>query len=247
MSLSVFCRVWLGLLLFFSTQSAYADPVIMATGEWIPYTSENLEDRGEFTRRVTRVFQKMGIETDYRFYPWRRCFDSVLKGRIWAAFPYAYTPERAEKVMYSDPISCSRTLFFYYDAAGDREAPVFQQFSDLKPYRLGGITGYFYEETFKRAGLTVDYVSKEIYGMEKLIRGRIDLMPVNERVAWYLIHTHFPEYADKFKFVSTPLAENLLCLIVSKTYPGSSELLKKFNAALKICVEKEYIEIDICK
>ena len=247
MSLSALCRIWIGVLLFFSTIPAYGNPVIMATGEWIPYTSETLEDHGEFTHRVTRVFQEMGIEPDYRFYPWRRCFDSVVKGRAWAAFPYAYTPERADKVMYSDPISCSRTLFFYYDAVGDREVPVFRQLSDLKPYRLGGITGYYYEETFKKAGLTVEYVNKEIYGIEKLIRGRIDLMPVNERVAWHLIHTHFPQYADNFKFIFPPLTENLLYLIVSKAYPRGIELLKEFNAALKTCVEKKYIEIDTCK
>ncbi len=241
------CRIWIALLLFFGTLPAYGQTVTMAAGEWIPFTSETMEDHGEFTHRVTRVFQEMGIEPDYRFYPWSRCFDAVVKGRVWAAFPYAYTPERADKVWYSEPLSCSRTLFFYYDAAGVRKPPTFHQLSDLKPYRLGGVNGYYYEVMFKEAGLAVEYVNKEIYGMEKLIRGRIDLMPVNERVAWHLIHTHFRQYADNFKVISPSLTENSLHLIVSKAFPGSRELLMEFNAALKKCIEKERIEIDTCK
>ena len=247
MSRPALCRIWAGWLLFFAALPAYGQTVItMATGEWIPLSSENMENHGEFTHRVSRILQEMDIKPDYRFYPWTRCFDAVVKGRVWAAFPYAYTPERAEKVWYSEPLSCSRTYFFYYDAAGDREPPVFNKLVDLKPYRLGGVNGYYYEKRFKRAGLTVDYVNKEIYGLEKLIRGRIDLMAINERVARHLIHTHLGQYMDSFKFISPPLSENSLYLVVSKAFPGSRELLMKFNATLKKCIENRYIEIDPC-
>ena len=95
------------ILLWCSVSSAQS--LKIATGEWAPITSRKMEGYGEFTRLATIVFKEMGIEPDYCFYPWRRCFDSVEKNRVWAGFPYSYTRERSEKVWFSDPLSCSTT------------------------------------------------------------------------------------------------------------------------------------------
>lgn len=219
----------------------------IATGEWIPFTSASMAHFGEFTKRVTIVFNEMGAEPDYLFYPWGRCFDSVEKGRIWAAFPYSYTLGRAKKVWFSDRLSCSKTVFFYYDGEGTTREYHFEHLKDLKSYRIGGVTGYFYEESFKNAGLHVDFVNKEINALEKLKMGRIDLMPVNERVGWRLIETHFPDDAHKFHTLANPLSVNPLHLIVSKGYPGSKELLERFNNAVQRCIQKGLIKIEICE
>lgn len=247
MSKSPMVSVCLLIMLISISLPAHGESIPLATGEWIPYTSSTLEHKGRFTQRVTAVLQEMALTPDYHFYPWRRCFDSVIKGRVWAAFPYAFTPERAEKVWFSDPISCSRTLFFYYDTTGKRKIPSFSQLSDLRPYRLGGVTGYYYEEMFQRAGLTVEYVTKEVYAMEKLIRGRIDLMPVNEQVAQHLIHTSFPQHAGNFKTIPRPLTENTLHLIVSKQFTQSRLLLEKFNATLRKCIAEKIIQTGRCE
>ena len=224
-----------------------AQQLPLATGEWVPITSAAMDGYGEFTRSVTTVLKEMGIEPKYHFYPWRRCFDAVVKGRAWAAFPYSYTQEREKKVWYSDPLSCSKTVFFYYDGGKAPKRFIFSNLEDLKPYRVGGVTGYFYEEAFKDAGLNVDYVNKEINAIEKLKMGRIDLMPVNERVGWNLIKTHFPNEADKFKTIAKPLDMNALHLIVSKEYPEAKKLLERFNQALKNCMKKGSIKIEQCQ
>jgi polar amino acid transport system substrate-binding protein len=202
---------------------------------------------GEFTKRVTTVLNEMGVEPDYQFYPWGRCFDSVEKSRVWAAFPYSYTVERSQKVWFSDMLSCSTTVFFYYDDKGATREYRYERLEDLKSYRVGGVTGYFYEKAFQKAGLSVDYVNKEIYAMEKLKMGRIDLMPVNKQVGWNLIKTHFPDDAHKFNILANPLSVSPLSLIVSKDYPGSKELLERFNTAIQRCIQKGLIKIEPCK
>ncbi|MGD9368270.1 MAG: transporter substrate-binding domain-containing protein [Desulfobacteraceae bacterium] len=244
-----FNRIWMTLFVavVLGASSSNAQNLTMATGEWIPFTSASMAHFGEFTKSVTIVLNEMGAEPDYRFYPWGRCFDSVEKGRVWAAFPYSYTVERAKKVWYSDKLSCSKTVFFYYNGEGPPREYHFERLEDLKPYRIGGVTGYFYEESFKNAGLLVDYVNKEINAMEKLKMGRIDLMPVNERVGWRLIKTHFPDDAHKFKTLAKPLDVTHLRLIVSKDYPGSKNLLQRFNNALQRCIHKGLIKIETCK
>ncbi len=234
------------ILILLCVSASNAQTLPLATGEWVPWTSAGLENYGEFAERVTIVMKEMGMEPDYVFYPWRRCFDSVAKGRVWAAFPYSYTEERAKQVWYSDMLACSRTVFFYYDSGGPPVRYRFERLEDLKPYRIGGVTGYFYEEAFKAAGLQVDYANKEINSIEKLMVGRIDLVPVNERVGWDLIKTRFPDSFRNFHILEKPLSVKPLRLIVSRDYPGSKKLFDRFNQALQRCIEKGLIEIEPC-
>ena len=237
----------LGLIFLFHTPVTKAETVAMATGEWIPFTSASLENYGKFTELVSIVIKEMGFEPKYRFYPWPRCYDSVKKGRLWAAFPYSYTQERAEEVMYSDALSCSKTVFFYYEKETDKKQIQFNRLEDLKKYKIGGVSGYFYQKPFQAAGLEVDYVNKEISGLEKLKLGRIDLMPLNELVGRHLIENHFPDDAHKFKTLPKPLSIEPLHLIVSKTYPNSKELLERFNTVLKRYSEKGLVDIATCQ
>ncbi len=235
----VFCIV------IFHSPVFSAEKVIFATGEWIPFTSANLENYGQFTTIVNIVCKEMGVEPEYRFYPWRRCYDSVLKGRVWAAFPYSHTNERAKEVWFSNLLSCSKSVFFYYEHDKIKQYQ-FNKLNDLKNYKVGGVIGYYYEEMFKDAGLAIDYVNKEISGLEKLKLGRIDLMPFNESVGKHLIRNHFTNETDKFKTLSKPLDISPLHLIASKTYSGSDVLLDRFNKAIKRCVEKGLLNIPNC-
>lgn len=220
-----------------------AQTITIATGEWKPFTSSHMENYGEFTKRVTIVLKVMGIKPHYVFYPWGRCYDAVVKGRVWAAFPYSYTKKRAEKVWFSDKLSWSKSVFFYYDRGASAEKYRYHSLKDLKAYKIGGVIGYFYEDTLKKAGLKVDYANKEINAIEQLRIGRIDLLPINNLVGWNLINTHFPEDAHNFKTLPKPFSINPLCLIVSKHYPGSKKLLKRFNQALRKCLVDGLIKI----
>jgi polar amino acid transport system substrate-binding protein len=240
------CFVTVFSILLFAVVSN-ADSLPIATGEWVPFTSQGMKHYGEFTQRVTIVFQEMGIEPEYHFYPWGRCFDSIIKGRTWAAFPYSYTEDRAKKVWFSGMLSCSKTLFFYYEKGDSTTKYSVKKLEDLKSYKLGGVRGYYYEDFFEKAGLKVDYVNKEINAIEKLKLGRIGLMPMNELVGWNLIKTHFNGERHRFKTLPLPLSVDPLHLIISKEYPESKKILKQFNQALSDCVEKGLLVIKPCE
>ena len=212
--------------------NAQAEVVRLATGEWAPYTSEALPEYGFFSEIVSEVLATMQLEAEYVFYPWRRCYDSVIKGTIWAAFPYSHTEERAAEVLFSDIIAFSTSKFFYYERPGTSADYHYEVLEDLAAHKMGGVIGYFYEETFEKAGLNVDYVAKELQALEKLVRGRIDLLPLNELVGWQLIAQNFPDQIDRFGALAKPFSESELRLIVSKSYPGARELLQRFNSAL---------------
>ncbi len=224
------------LVLLFTGANAQAEKVKLGTGEWAPYTSEGLENYGFFTEIISEVFKEMGVEAEYVFYPWRRCYDLVKKGKLWAAFPYSYTEERAKEVLYSDPVAYSTTTFFYYK---NNKNYKYETLEDLRPYKLGGVLGYFYEELFKKAGLEVDYVYKELNAIEKLMARRIELLPLNELVGWSLIKKHLSNEESNFGTLEKAFSRDALHLIVSKEYSDTRELLKGFNAALKRVIEND--------
>lgn len=219
--------VW---MFFLISASAGADTLPLVTGEWTPYTSEKLEGYGFITEIVSEVFKEMGVEVEYKFYPWRRCYHLVKTGKVWGAFPYSYTEERAKEVLFSDSVGESKTVFFHYQKKKDYP---YETLEDLKPFKLGGIVGYFYEADFKKAGLQVDYAPDELSAIRKLAAGRMELLPLNELVGWYHIRKTFPDRQGDFRTLEKPYSVDELKVIISKQYPDAPALLKQFNTHLK--------------
>lgn len=204
--------------------------VRIATGEWPPYTSENLRHQGAAAEIVTRTFQKMGVAIELVFYPWPRCYESVRAGRVWGAFPYAQTEERGQEVDFSDILLYASSKLFYFD-----EPPPdlsFQTILDLKGLRIGGVRGYYYESLFSKAGVAVDYAPGLRNGLEKLMLGRNDLFVANELVGWFVIRSHFIDSAHRFGTLLQPLDRHGLKMIVSRQHPLGRSLLDAFNQAL---------------
>lgn len=205
-------------------------PVMLATSTWIPYTDAQKKGHGFFTQILTQVFSEMGLTPQYSFYPWKRCESYTAAGKIWATFPYTPTHERAKTFVFSDSISNSTSKFFYY---GPNKGYQYHALDDLRKYKIGGISGYFYTEEFKHEKIDVTYAPDEISGFKMLQQGRVQLLVINNMVGWDIIRTHFRSEADNFHTLDKPLSDNPLKLMVSRSYPQSDLLLKKFNAALK--------------
>ncbi len=209
---------------------AGVEPLKLGTGEWAPYTSAEMEGEGVAAEIVLRVFHKMGVEVQFVYYPWTRCYDSVKYGAIWGAFPFAYTEERAQSVDFSEPILPSTTRFFYYGK--NPKVFHFERLQDLKAFRIGGLKGHFYESIFEKNEIPIDYVKKLENGFEKLMLGRNDLVVANELVGWFTIQNRFQQERKHFKTLKKPLSRHGLRMIVSREFPGAKEILDRFNAAL---------------
>jgi polar amino acid transport system substrate-binding protein len=224
-----------GIILCFAIMLTVAPPILaqeavpVATGEWAPFTSKELPEQGVITALVRDVFARIGREPDIVFYPWKRCYDLVLSGRVWGAFPYSWTQGRAKEVLFSDPIGYSDTGWFYVGVA---PLPAYRELQDLQELRIGGVVGYFYKEALDGAGLDVVYAPDEVSALRMLLAGRIDLVPMNILVARSIIDTHFPGQEEKIKLLDGLYSRNDLRMIVSHAYPGARELLEAFNAAL---------------
>jgi polar amino acid transport system substrate-binding protein len=213
--------------------SLAAEKVVVTTGEWPPYTSDSMSNKGFVSEIVTKVVKLMNMDTEIKFYPWRRCYQYVLWGKAWAAYPYSFTEERAKEVAFSDDVAFSTTKFFFCKS-GQKKKFTYNELNDLKNYIVGGVIGYYYEEIFKKANLKIDYVAKESMALEKLFLGRIQLLPMNEMVGWELIRKTFPENVAMFGTLEKPLDRKSMQLIVDKKNDKSIKLMKKFNTQLTV-------------
>jgi len=226
-------------LLFSPGSKSFAQmrEIVLATGEWSPYTSASLEEFGVFTKIVSAVFKELGLQPVYKFMPWKRAEKMVEMGEVFAAFPYVVTEERQKKFDYSERVAFSTGRLFYYQKRFSEKIP-FRTLKDLKPYKVGGVRGYWYESIFKKAQLDTYFVNSEKQIIMMLHMNRVDVVPMDELVGWQLIRQLYPEDVQFFSTLEKPLNQNSLHLLISRKYENASTLTKQFNAALQRIREK---------
>lgn len=207
--------------------------LIIATGELPPYVSARPEN--SFLEDLFHeVAREMGVTFEFQFMPWKRCEQAVEELNVWGTIPYVPTPERESKFDFSEMLFKRQAKFFYYSPDGKPKNIVYAELTDLKNYRIGGIRGYFYEGEFLEAGLQVEYVKEEEQNFKKLRTGRVELIPAEETLGWYMIKKLFPpEEKGKFFTLEKPLSVGASYLMTSKRYPDGQKLLAQFNAAMK--------------
>ncbi len=217
------------------------DKITLATGEYQPYSSESMDGYGFVSEVLTAAFGEVGIEPEFVFYPWNRCEKVITDGKIYATFPYVQNEPRKKKYNFSDySVSSTRFLFFYHKSNDKIKSGFsYDELTDLLPYKIALLEGYFTTEILKNAGLesTFDKTVDEVSALRKLIAGRVDFVPLNELVGRQLIKKHFPEEADNFLTLDKALVEDKHYLMISQTYPNAEKITEVFNKGLKTIKE----------
>nr|WP_319393932.1 transporter substrate-binding domain-containing protein [uncultured Desulfobacter sp.] len=227
----------LAVCIFVSVSSADAKTtLVIVTGEIPPAISHNA-DQSFLTAVFQAIEPEMGVRFEFRFLPWKRCEEAVSKLTAWGAIPYVSTPERQKKYAFSNRLYKSASKLFGYSLDGSETLSTYSVLKDLKPYRVGGVRGYWYEHLFHEAGIQLFLVTDERQNIKKLYRDRIDLAPFEETAGWYMINKLYPMDRDRFFTMTPPLSTHDAFLITSKQYPGTQALLDRFNSALKLIKE----------
>lgn len=208
------------------------EKVILATSEWIPYTSETEEGGGVVIEIISAAFKEAGIEVEYQFLPWLRGEKYVKRGDVYAIFPYVKTDERNTTYQFSDPLIRATQKFFYLKRRITSEVR-WERYEDLKAYTIGGTFGFWYLPVFKAAGLNVDASSDDRLGIQKLYSGRFDLFAVDELNGWAIIKTLYPNEVARFGSTNQVLKADYYRLMISRKYPHAESITPQFNAALK--------------
>lgn len=137
------------LVIYFSVLSptGAAKPIRLVSGEWPPYTGEQLPQNGIATSIVTHVFEQLGYAPSYEFMPWQlgqaRVALSQKKKSVRGIFPYMKTVDREKLFYFSDSLIRIRYGFFYYSDSNPNTVEISTP-ADLDNHYMLTLEGYEY-------------------------------------------------------------------------------------------------------
>lgn len=230
-------RTCAALLLLMGTTQAFAEPqriVRITTGEWPPYTSENMPFYGVASHVITEAFAQVDIVAIYSFFPWARAMKVARDGDWDATSIWFDTKERRENFFYSEPIITGTNSFFYLkDSDFD-----WHNFNDLAKFRIGGTLEYSYGKEFDDAeakGVFHTQRSRsDVAGLQNLLKGRIDVFPGELMVTYELIGATFgAEEASRMTHHPKPISVQPLYLLFSKSAANNKFWVELFNKGME--------------
>lgn len=177
----------------------------VALGEWPPYLSESLENKGAVAQLITDIFAEEGIAVNLNFFPWGRAYAETANGAQDLMGVWMHKPEREADFYYSDPVLTETFVFFHLKTFSFQ----WESLSDLEELTIGGDIGYSYGSAFDAAldagKLKIHRVATPKQNFEKLIRGRIQVYPQELNVGYAALSQYFSE-KDVQKITHHPTA-----------------------------------------
>ena len=248
------------LILFFilsnknSEQKTYQDrdKLLIILSEFPPYINEQEEGNGFLINIINTTFNRIGVDPEYKFYPWKRAERFIKSGKAFAALPYIsteWTKENEQNYFVSEGIIPCQVKLFYYKKS--KAYFNFNKIEDLSYYRIGVVSGYlfFYNEIFEKKGINnLFYSDEEGSALKQLVSGKVDLVPYAELHGWQLIKDLYSEKEKEliklsrtktvvikeknFNVLDKSLSNSYIKLLVSKDFPNSKKILSRFNKEL---------------
>ncbi|WP_347928221.1 transporter substrate-binding domain-containing protein [Pseudomonas helvetica] len=209
--------------------TARGEKLRIVTEPWAPYVyEENGQALGLDYETTAIVFQRLGIEVEWQFLPWKRCLAMLDQGLADGALDIFHSSERDATLLYpSEPLSEVEFVLFY---ANDRPHP-FRTLEDLRGLTIGTSPGYLYSQDFRDSTLfTREPAPTHEANFGKLQRGRIDLLITDRRVGQTLLDTL--KLRDQISESPTVISHQSQFLALRRN-AGMDLLVQRFGAELK--------------
>jgi len=205
------------ILVVFIVFPLFSENIDLASGEWPPYTGENLPGGGYINQVVTEAFATQGVTVNWSYFPWSRTEGVVFGGQYIGTAGYSISQDRLSRFTFNDiPLTTARTVFFVLSSNNFSWGSV----DDLVGYTIGVNRGdKSYSELLKN-NLRVDPTNNYRANFQKLLSGRIDAFLVNELVGQQLLTElseedqsritvleSFPWTTDSYYFMATRIKQ----------------------------------------
>ena len=222
-------RLLLTLVLTCLSFSALGERIRIVTEPWAPYAMvENGQASGLDYDTTAIVFQRLGIEVQWQFLPWKRCLMMLQQGEADGALDIFKVSERDDLLFYpSEPLSDVNWVFFQANA---RPHP-FNTLDDLKGLTVGISPGYLYSPEFDSSTSFIrEPAPSHEANFGKLIRGRIDLLVTDRRQGQQMLDQL--GLRDQVSQLPTVLSSREQYLALRRN-AGMDLLVQRFGAELK--------------
>lgn len=253
-------------LLFFSlvcfinllfVNSVYcADKLLVVAENYPPFEyQEQGEVKGANVEIISKIFDRIGVDFEIKFYPWTRAWLLLKKGKADLTLSISYQKFREPYINYPPDMVKNRssekplestlwmTEFVFFINSKYKSSFKYESLDQLQKeeYRIGFIKDYSYNPEFLKAKLNKVNIASFEDGLKKLLAGEIDLLPydivVGESILKKLKYQDQVSYLDKrllIKPYSVGFSKN-------SSFPGIDDIRKKFfNELAKMKESGEY-------
>ncbi|TDV60512.1 ABC transporter substrate-binding protein [Pseudomonas sp. LP_7_YM] len=209
--------------------NAVGEKLRLVTEPWMPYAMmENGKPSGLDYDTTTIVFQRMGVEVQWQFLPWKRCLRMLQQGEADGVLDVFKARERDSLLEYpSEPMSDVNWVLFQAD---DRPHH-FETLEDLKGLIIGVSPGYLYTPQFDSSTSFIrEPAPSHQANFGKLVRGRIDLLITDRRLGQKTLDQL--KLRGQISQLSNVLTTREQFLALRRN-AGMDALLQRFNDELK--------------
>jgi polar amino acid transport system substrate-binding protein len=166
---------------------AQAEKLRIVTEPWAPYVYvEGTEAKGVDYEVTALVFQRLGIEVQWQFLPWKRCLAMLAQGQADGILDIFQTDQRLATLMYpGEPLSTVEFVLYQNSDSPHRITTL----DDLAGLTVGTSPGYAYGDAFMQSkAFRKETAPTHEANFGKLMRDRVDLVITDRRVGQHLIN-----------------------------------------------------------
>jgi len=228
----VFVRVLLLWLISFLSAPALlaASSVELYLVDYPPYTIVDGNQLSGIDVEVSvAAFAASGVDVKLKTAPWKRIMKSMEHGRIAGVITCSKRPERQKHFLFSDALSEVNQVAVMRKERPDKDI---LSFSDLDKVKVSVVDSWSVQKELQQANIPHIMVPDVDSGIRSLLYRDIDVFYNAHLVAKY--RAQQMGLLDKIKIKRLEGKMGMpyfLCL--SKDYPKTDELLRKFNQGLQ--------------
>lgn len=216
--------------------STHALEITVATGDYAPFTGQDLEGYGTVNARLTRLAEASDIELNFEFMPWKRALEATRRGNFVATSFWYFSEDREADFIHVGPLIADRLVFFGRD---DRSPLAYESLSDLQGYTIGIVPGYTYTPEFwalvEDGTLTVSEGPSDLANFRKLVAGRIDLLPVSEEAGWHMASENLSaEDLATLTVLDVPLAVTNGYLLIPRSLENAETIAARLQSGADV-------------
>ncbi|QXI28169.1 substrate-binding periplasmic protein [Pseudomonas vanderleydeniana] len=225
----VIAQLLTAILLACLSLTARGERLRIVTEPWAPYVyEENGQAKGLDYETTAIVFQRLGIEVEWQFLPWKRCLAMLEQGQADGALDIFHSSKRDDNLLYpGEPLSEVEFVLFYAKA----HPHPFNSLDDLRGLTIGVSPGYLYSPEFNESRLFKrEPAPSHESNFGKLALGRVDLVITDRRVGQHVLQAL--NLQDQIVQAPTVISRNQQYLALRRN-AGMDLLMQRFNAELK--------------
>lgn len=218
-------------LILLSPISTKAEEFNIAVAKMPPYVlEENGQIKGILVDITKKLFERIGHEVHFQFFPWPRAIQNLKNGRVHGIIPFFKTKERETYSTFVEDGLVKMNLVFF--RAKGSEIKI-NQLEDAEPYRIVKVDkaslGHKFHEYQTTNKLKVQLVPNTTLGVRVLASGRVDLMASVETIARYA--AKHQKLADQIEVAGKPF-KTMTAYLALSSVPTMRHLVSKLEYEL---------------